>query len=279
MRNRSRLAAALASLVVVATMAVPASAHHVDLAKAEVDFGSCREIVATKTVRAEAVADYLPKDVLAVSNNDGAELVIRAAKCRWLKTSFGDHVGGTKQPIIVQVGVVIERDNLPIAPERKLEDEIYSLFTVTNSGPLARAARAAAHARVYYSDNIRFWMQLGETCGDPVRAAVVVRDAHVPSFAMRGVVNAPGPKCDPVAVGPTAWWTVRNDIASSFIYLENRQSVVRSETQLEIWTARNTRMDKIVGDNAFKTDTVRTGTIKANDRSPDAVIVPHRLGA
>ncbi len=275
MRKRVRLAAVLAVLAVVATMAVPASAHHVDLAKAEIDFGTCREIVGTKTIATDAVVDYLPSDV--VVDAERSELVIRAAKCRWLKARFGDHVGGTKAPIVIQVGVAIERDRLP-APDVRPVDELYALFTVTNSRALARAARAAGHARVYVSDNIRFWMGHGEKCGAQVRALVAVRDDRAPSFTMKGLVNAPGPGCDVTTVGPTAWWTVRNDVASSFVYLENRQSLVRSETQLEVWAARNTRMNRIVGKAHFVTDTARTGLIKVNDRSPDAVIVPHKLG-
>ena len=275
MRRRTRLAGVLAVVAVLATMAVPASAHHVDLQKAEVDFGTCREIVGTKTIATDAVTDYLPSDV--VIDTERSELVIRAARCRWLKAAVGDHVAGTKHPIVVQVGVAIERDRLP-SPDVRPVDELYALFTVTNSRALARAARAAGHARVYLSDDVRFWMGRGEACGDQVRAVVAVRDDRAPSFRMRGLVNAPGPKCDMTAVGPTAWWTVRHDVASAFVYLENRQSVVRSETQLEVWAARNTRMNRIVGTAHFLTDTARTGLIKVNDRSPDAVIVPHRLG-
>jgi hypothetical protein len=275
MRRRTRLAGVLAVVAVLATMAVPATAHHVDLHKAEVDFGTCREIVGTKTIATATVADYLPSDVGA--NTERSKLVIRAAKCRWLEVAIGDRTAGTRHPIVIQVGVAIERDRLP-SPDVRPVDELYALFTVTNSRALARAARAAGHARVYLSDDVRFRMGRGEACGDRVRAVVAVRDDRAPSFRMRGLVSAPGPKCDVTAVGPTAWWTVRHDVASAFMYLENRQSVVRSETQLEVWAGRNTRMNRIVGTAHFMTDTARTGLIGANDRSPDAVIVPHALG-
>jgi hypothetical protein len=270
---------ALTSLVIIATTAVPAGASHVDLAKAEVDFGSCREVVVTKTVRAEVIAEMLPAVVDAAVTDKAAELVIRAAKCRWLKTSFNGHSPSTKHPIIVQVGVVMERDRLTPAIERIDGEEIYSLYTVTNSRALARAARAAAHARVFVTENIRFAMAKSEACGDPVGTVVSIRDENVPSFTMRGTTNAPGPKCDVQAVGPTKWWTVKHRIASAFTYLAHRQSVVESDTQLEVRAARNSRLRRIVGTAQFKTDSVRTGFIKVNDVSPDAVIVPHRLGA
>ena len=38
---------------------------------------------------------------------------------------------------LAALGVEIERDKLPLAPERQPESEIYSLYTVTNSAPLA----------------------------------------------------------------------------------------------------------------------------------------------
>jgi len=280
MRTRLRLMLALTSLVVIATTAVPAGATHVDLAKAEVDFGSCREVVATKTVRADAVTNFLPRDVVAVVADKGAKLVISALRCRWLETSYADHTRATKNPIIVQVGVAIERDKLPLPPivEEADVEKLYSLYTVTNSRALARAARSAAHARVYVTENIRFFMGKSESCGDPVRTVVSIRDERVPSFTMRGTTNAPGPKCDVQKDGPTTWWTVKHDIASAFTYLAHRQTVVESDSQLEVRAGRNSRLRKIVGTAHFKTDSVRTGFIKVNDVSPDAVIVPHRRG-
>ena len=278
MRKRLRVMFALVALVVVATMAAPASANHVDLTKAEIDFGSCREVVATKTVRADAIGDYVPDRIVVAADRDGAaQLVIRAAKCRWLKATWGDHTGRTKRPIIVQVGVRIDRSKLPVAPDTPTEDELYSLFTVTNSPAFARAARSAGHARVFLSDGIRFRLGAAEKCGDPVETVISVRDDRAPSFKMKGIVNAPGPGCEPEAVGPTAWWTVRYHVASVLVYRAHRQSLVESDTQLEVWAARNTRMNRMVGIAHFKTDSVTTGVIRANDTSPDAVIVPFRL--
>jgi hypothetical protein len=276
MRTRRTMTLLVGAMAMVVATTTPAVGHHAGISKAEVDFGTCREVVATKTVRTDAVASYLPADVLLPA--DGAELVIRAAKCRWLKATYGDHGGGTRHPIIIQVGVVADGKHPLPAIDTPPGEDLHALFTVTNSRPLARAARAASHARVYLTDNVRFWMGHGEACGDPVRTVVSVRDDHAPSFSMHGVVGAPGPKCDVATVGPTSWWTVKGDVASSFTYLERRQSLVRSEGQLEVWAARNTRLNRIVGSAHFMTDTVRTGLIRATDRSPDAVIVPHLLG-
>lgn len=266
------------AIALIATTAAPAAAQHSGLSKAEVDFGTCREVVATKQVPADAVRDYV-SDLVEFAPGHEAELVIRAVKCRWLKAMSGDHVGGTRQPIIIHVGIA--KDNAQLQPVAELRPaaEYHSLFTVTNSRALARAARAAAHARVYFSEDVRFWMGRSETCGEPVRTVIAVRDDRAPSFAIKGVVNSPGPRCETSAVGPTTWWTMKNDIASAFTYLERRQSVVVSDTQLEIWAARNTRLNRIVGTSNFVSDSAATGLITMNDRSPDATIVPHLPGA
>lgn len=279
MRRRALTAVALVALVFAATM-VPAAADtddrlHANLQKSAMELGPCHEVAAAKNVPIEAVKRWMPDKARLAPTDDGqATVVFRAQKCRWVKVYTGDHASRDLKPTIVQVGVLLEGHRFPDGPLGEGHD-LYSLFTVTDSKPIAHALRAGGVKSIYLSDDLHLGMGKAEKCGEEVKFKIR-SGGDAPRFKMYGVLNAATPDCERTKVDVTNWWTVTKKAITVVAENARPQALVRSESNAIIVVGRNTRLSKSMDVKRFEADVTAAGYIVRDDVRPDVVVVPYR---